>query len=297
MKRKTIISFIAMASLIVCATVAYNILSAQVGPVVDLNVAAGYTAPAGATTGAAAVTGAAEADASAADAAVADAAVADAATADAAVTGAAATDAAAADAAATHKASTGHASAAESADSVETTATNIEITDTSTTSTNNAETTEIATTTTTATAERDDDMQEAPDFAMVDWDGNNVTLHELIANGKPIVLNFWASWCPPCKGEMPEFELAYQELGDSVQFIMLDITDGQRETRDIGAKFINDEGYTFPVFFDEGQEGAYTYGIRYIPTTIFIDRDGYIVAGSQSAIDGNLLRRGIDLIQ
>ena len=142
----------------------------------------------------------------------------------------------------------------------------------------------------------DGELQAAPDFGMEDWNGNNVTLSELISNGKPIVLNFWASWCPPCKSEMPEFEKVFQDLGDEIQFIMLDVTDGQRETRAIGEQFINDQGYTFPVFFDSWQEASLAYGIRYIPTTIFINRDGYMVAGAQSAIDESILLQGIEMI-
>ena len=141
------------------------------------------------------------------------------------------------------------------------------------------------------------DSQKALDFALEDWDGNATSLYDLIAQGKPIVLNFWASWCPPCKGEMPEFEKVFKELGDDVQFIMLNVTDGQRETRAIGEKYVNDQGYTFPVFFDSSQEGSIVYGIRYIPTTLFIDSNGYIVAGAQSAIDEKILRQGIEMIK
>ena len=143
---------------------------------------------------------------------------------------------------------------------------------------------------------RDEDTQKAPDFTMTDNEGNPVKLSDLIANGKPIVLNFWASWCPPCKREMPEFDAVYQGLGSEVQFVMLDLIDGQRETVEMGEKYVSEQGFSFPVYFDTNQEGAYAYGIRSIPTTLFIDKDGYIIAGVQGAIDEETLRKGIALI-
>ena len=136
----------------------------------------------------------------------------------------------------------------------------------------------------------------APDFAMVDAAGNTVTLHSLLAGGKPAVLNFWASWCPPCRSEMPEFEKVFKELGDEVRFVMVDLVDGGRETIETGAKYIEAEGYTFPVYFDAEQEGAYAYGIHSIPTTIFIDRNGGIVTSAQGMLDESTLRKGVDLI-
>ena len=139
--------------------------------------------------------------------------------------------------------------------------------------------------------------QQAPDFSMTDADGNSIKLSELIANGKPIVLNFWASWCPPCKAEMPDFEKVYQELGAEVRFMMVNLTDGMQETKEKAETYISGEGYTFPVFFDTKKEGASAYGIRSIPTTFFIDKDGYIVTGVQGSIDESTLLQGIEMIR
>jgi len=139
--------------------------------------------------------------------------------------------------------------------------------------------------------------QKAPDFGMIDRNGNNVTLSGIIAGGKPVVVNFWASWCPPCKVEMPDFNKVYLEIGGEINFVMVDMTNGRRETVQIGMKYVDDNKFSFPVYFDTKQEGAYAYGIRAIPTTLFIDREGYIVTGVQGAIDEKRLRRDIELIR
>ncbi len=139
------------------------------------------------------------------------------------------------------------------------------------------------------------EKMKAPDFTVLDTAGNNVKLSELF--GKPIVLNFWASWCPPCKGEMPEFNKVYEEVGQDITFMMVDLVDGQRETQEKGAQYVKDEDFSFPVYFDTKQDAADKYGIASIPTTIFIDKDGYIVTGAQGAIDEKTLQKGIDLIR
>ena len=69
---------------------------------------------------------------------------------------------------------------------------------------------------------------KAPDFTVLDASGNEVHLSDFV--GKPVVLNFWASWCPPCKSEMPDFEAVYQACGNDVQFLMVNLTDGNQET-------------------------------------------------------------------
>ena len=136
---------------------------------------------------------------------------------------------------------------------------------------------------------------KAPDFTVFDANSNPVKLSDLF--GKPIVLNFWASWCPPCKGEMPEFNEVYKEVGKDITFMMVDLVDGQRETKEKGAQYIKAEGFSFPVYFDTKQDAAKKYGIMSIPTTLFIDKDGYIVTGAQGAIDTKTLKKGIDLIK
>jgi len=137
-------------------------------------------------------------------------------------------------------------------------------------------------------------LPKASDFMVHNIDREEVTLSEHF--GKPIVVNFWASWCPPCREEMPDFEAVYQDLGDQVTFMMVNLVDGTRETIESGTTYIAEGGYTFPIYFDVRQEAAYAYAITSIPTTLFINAEGVIVGSAIGAIDEETLKKGIAMI-
>ena len=141
----------------------------------------------------------------------------------------------------------------------------------------------------------DSQSQKAPDFTVYDADGNPVKLSDYL--GKPVILNFWASWCPPCKMEMPDFDAVCKETGNEYQFMMVNLTDGGRETVETAQSFIEEQGYGFPVFFDKDIDAAMKYNTYSIPATYFIDADGYLTAYAQGAIDAQTLRNGMDMIK
>ena len=137
-------------------------------------------------------------------------------------------------------------------------------------------------------------IDNGPRITVYTEEGKEVNL--LKQSGKPVVLNFWASWGGPCKSEMPAFEAAYQAQGKDIQFMMVNLTDGYSETQETASAFIDQMGYTFPVYFDLAGEANAAYQITAIPATYFIDKDGNVVASHVGAMDADTLQSYLDQI-
>lgn len=123
----------------------------------------------------------------------------------------------------------------------------------------------------------------ARDVVLTDMSGKQVSLDSF--KGKTVVLNFWATWCPPCRGEMPEFDdlnKEFQKTGEAV-LLAVNLTDGRRDTPERVAEFLKETGYTMTVLLDETQEAASLFGVRYIPTTFVLDKDGELIGQIQGA--------------
>lgn len=140
------------------------------------------------------------------------------------------------------------------------------------------------------------EYEAAPDFTVIDKDGKEHNLSDF--KGKPVVLNFWASWCSPCKMEMPDFNEAYKALGGEVQFMMVNLTNGYNgEDFEQATAFMNEQNYEFPVFYDTNEDAGSKYYTYSIPVTYFIDADGLLIAQARGAIDAETLQKGIDMIK
>ncbi len=140
----------------------------------------------------------------------------------------------------------------------------------------------------------DEGKLKAFDFTVYDAQGNEVKLSDFY--GKPIIINFWTTWCPYCVEEMPIFEQAYQKYGSEIQFLMIDCVDGQQETQAMGESFIQEKGFTFPVYYDTQGGASATYQVYSLPTSVFIDKDSYVVVYYPGAFTADMLQQGIDYI-
>jgi peroxiredoxin len=133
--------------------------------------------------------------------------------------------------------------------------------------------------------------ETAPDFTVQDASDGVWSLSDF--RGKPVVLNFWSSNCPPCMAEMPLFQEYWEKYGEEVQFMIVNLTDGYNDTFASAMKVVQEENYTFPVFFDTNVEGASAYSIYSIPMTFFIDENGVIVSEHLGMLTEKTLEAGI----
>ena len=144
------------------------------------------------------------------------------------------------------------------------------------------------------TESQTENYNAAPDFTVTDYEGNEVKLSDY--KGKPVVLNFWTTWCYYCMVEMPDFNEAYKEYPD-VQFLMVNATGGNGETVESAKAYIEQEQYDFDVFFDTLHRNAVrTYSVTSYPQTLFIDKNGNIVSHRMGMLTREALVQEIEKI-
>ncbi len=118
------------------------------------------------------------------------------------------------------------------------------------------------------------------DFELESLDGQTISLSSL--RGKVIFLNFWATWCPPCRSEMPSMERIYKELKDEgFEIVAVDLQEDKKRVQ----KFEDDFGLSFTVLLDKTGRIGQSYGARSIPTTYIIDKNGIILARALGAME------------
>jgi len=140
----------------------------------------------------------------------------------------------------------------------------------------------------------DNERIDVPDFTVLDYNGNEVKLSDYF--GKPIVLNFWATWCYYCTEEMPDFNKIAKK-DDDIVFLMVNVTDGVRETVDKAKNYIEKNGYEFDVVFDTKYEASKYFGVASLPMTFFIDKDGKLVTYARGGINEEILLQCIKMIK
>ncbi|MFD1426738.1 thiol-disulfide isomerase/thioredoxin [Kroppenstedtia sanguinis] len=128
-------------------------------------------------------------------------------------------------------------------------------------------------TTKAAGEEQPEEGFQAPDFTLNTLDGDKVTLSK--NEGKPSLINLWASWCPPCKMEMPYLQKAYEKYGDQVNFRMVNLT--SLDNKDKMIDYLKEEKFTFPVLLDETGKVGQKYMAFAIPQTYIVDEKGQVI--------------------
>ena len=123
----------------------------------------------------------------------------------------------------------------------------------------------------------------APDFTGELMDGTSITLSEL--QGKPVIINFWATWCGPCVKEMPAFERLKDDFGDKIGIIAVNCGEDAETVKD----FVEENGYTFPVVLDEEYSISMLYPTNSIPYTVVLDAEGKVAHISTGALDADTM--------
>ena len=134
------------------------------------------------------------------------------------------------------------------------------------------------------------ERQPAIDFTMTGWQGDEITLSGY--EGKIVFLNFFATWCPPCQEEMPEFQQAYEDYEGDVVFQIIDVYSSEREGYQQVVDWYTDGGYTMPMIIDEEGQLEKDYPVRAFPTTFVIDREGNVLG----YLEGAMTREMVDSI-
>lgn len=124
----------------------------------------------------------------------------------------------------------------------------------------------------------------APDEALIGINTSDATIHGL-AGEKPVFLNFWATWCPPCMGEIPAIEEMYEKYGDRLHFAAVSVDDSAADAR----AMIKKRGMTIPVYTGDLNKIGRDYSLDAIPRSVLVGTDGSIIADHEGAMSATEL--------
>lgn len=119
-------------------------------------------------------------------------------------------------------------------------------------------------------------LWQGPSTSYADVEGEMIQLSDNM--GKPTIVNIWASWCPPCRDEMPYFETSYQEHGSDINFVMLNALESRpTETKEAALKFAKEIGLTMPIYFDDNASNQIEFTANMLPLTALLDAEGEVI--------------------
>jgi peroxiredoxin len=131
----------------------------------------------------------------------------------------------------------------------------------------------------------------APDFRLSQLGGGESQLSDL--RGRVVILNFWATWCAPCRQEMPEFVRIYSaKQGQGLEIVAVDLQEAESQVQ----SFVDEFGMRFPILFDRSGEVARTYRVNQLPVTLIIDRDGVVRAAKYGPVTPEFLQTELDKV-
>jgi peroxiredoxin len=131
----------------------------------------------------------------------------------------------------------------------------------------------------------------APDFELTTLDGETVRLSDY--RGKRVFINFWATWCPPCRAEMPDMQKLYEEKEVDVEILAVNITESEKNEKDV-TDFVKDFGLTFPILMDVNSVVSTTYKVQAYPTSYMIDSSGRIQLIAPGAMNHEFMVQEIE---
>jgi peroxiredoxin len=132
----------------------------------------------------------------------------------------------------------------------------------------------------------------APDFSLEDVSGRTVKLSDL--RGKPVFVNFWASWCWPCREELPDIQRLFEAKQGAVNIITVNLTSTEVSADEV-RRFVKDSGFTMPVLLDTGGEVGEEYQIRSLPLSLYLDDKGIIRKKINGVMTAEMLENFVDV--